>query len=150
MDATISALYDLKRQGILLARLNPVTAGAIDDALAHAYNVRICPVQHDRYTATEIVDPFKGAYDVEYDFARAVLDFCDKEWLAGRTVTFRALERKFSDRAGDTRMALVGILRYAFLRPSFDDKFFQGLQSDAPSEAHGIDATFRLDEISVG
>lgn len=149
MDTTLlKAVYELRRQEIILAKLNTVMAAAIPDALAFAYASRLCPVFHTMHTTEE--DPFDSAYRVSREFANAVLEYCDEMWLKKEKVTFYGLEDRFANLDRGKRMDVYAILRYAFLGGRFDPDFFKGVLSNCPAEAHGLDSPFNVsDEVSL-
>lgn len=58
-EMTVSAIFELKRQELVLAKLNPATKAFVDDAYVYAITHRLCPVFHESDGGT---NPFEGCY----------------------------------------------------------------------------------------
>lgn len=143
-DATIRALYELQRTAVIMAKLNPATSSAITDAVALAHQSRLCPI----FDVESESDAFADGYTIGRDAVSKVLNFCAHSTKGGGTLTFYDIENHFSD--GDLdRIAIVSILRYAFLRGKFTDKFYENLLSGSPAEASGITDKFGTDELAL-
>lgn len=132
----LKAIYETKRQALLLAYSTPSTSATVGKARAFAYSERMCPVFHSHHSPHEgVLDPFDGAYEIPRAFVTEVLDYCDNQWLEKNVPTFYDLEEKY-DRG--KRMALYSILRYAFLSDKFDEDFYTTILSRCPTEAKSI------------
>jgi hypothetical protein len=75
-DMTIRAIFELKRQELILAKLNPATRKFVDDAYAYAIRHRLCPVAHESNGET---DPFESCYSTSRKFALKVLNYADEQ-----------------------------------------------------------------------
>ncbi len=140
-DMTIKAIFELKRQELILAKLNPATQKFVDDAYVYAIRHRLCPVFHD---SDGDIDPFESCYSISRKFALEVLDYADQRWMSKNNLTFYNLEEKFGH---DSRVDLLVILRYAFLAHRFDQGFFSDLISECPSEVSRINTPLGQEEI---
>ena len=74
-DMTIRAIFELKCQELILAKLNPATKEFVDDAYAYAIRHHLCPVFHESDGDT---DPFESCYRTSREFALEVLDYADQ------------------------------------------------------------------------
>jgi len=147
---TIQAMYELKRQGLLLGY--SAGNGNVDPALAFAYEKRLAPIFHEgimRESYDE--DPFHDAYFVKSDFVAEVVKYIDECWLAKELekVEFYKLEDKFGG-YGSMRMELIHIIEYARISRRFDDEVYSAIESNAPVEANEIAAEFLPSEVYFG
>lgn len=140
-DMTIRAIFGLKRQELVLAKLNPATKEFVDDAYVYAIRHRLCPVFHD---SDGDIDPFESCYSTSRKFALEVLDYANQQWMSKNKLTFYTLEQKFRH---DSRVDLLVILRYAFLAHRFEQGFFSDLISECPSEASRINTPLGQEEL---
>lgn len=138
----LKAIFEVQRQNLILAKLNPQTSKHIDDALAFAYHKRLCPTLH---TSSAADDPFNDAWKITRDFVDQVSTYCEEQRRRKEPVGFGTeLEGKFSR---DQRHTLVDVMRYIFLAGRFDPPFWKALLRMAPSEARGITHRFELNEL---
>ncbi|MEH6413834.1 hypothetical protein [Pseudomonas sp. CGJS7] len=136
----VQGLLEIHRTQILMAKLSESTAHRVPDSYAFAIDRRLCPVfQGDS-------DPFDLGYRIGRDLANSVVSYCDEQWTSGRRISFYDLESHFGRLL---RWELISILRYAALDRRFDHDFFSSLASSCPSEAHGLNDSFSLDEIGL-
>lgn len=138
---TIRAIFELKRQELVLAKLNPATKEFVDDAYTYAIRHRLCPVFHKSDGNT---DPFESCYSTSRELALEVLDYADQRWMSKNKLTFYNLEEKFGH---DSRVDLLVILRYAFLAHRFDQGFFSDLMSECLSEAGRINTPLKQEAL---
>ena len=142
MDAQLTALYELKRQGFLLGYVQ--NRDRFNDAHAFAYYHRVAPVFHeDIARETHGGDPFESVYSVKRDFVLEVLKYVDGLDQARdyESLAFYKLEDKFGGYKTN-RMELIYTLEYARIAGRFDEKFWDAIQADAPAEANQLDAEF--------
>ena len=142
-DMSIKAIFELKRQELVLAKLNPETKEFVDDAYVYAIRHRLCPVFHD---SDGDIDPFEICYSTSREFALEVLDYADQQWMSKNKLTFYTLEQKFGH---NSRVDLLIILRYAFLAHRFDQEFFNDLISECPSEAGRINTPLKQEALAL-
>ena len=109
----LKAIYETKREQILLAWLNPATREYVDDAYAYAYKTRIFPFFH---LLKDDENVFAGIYTVEKECIDKVTEYLDtlRTDVEVKSLEFRILEIKFSNDIG-TRDKLIAIFRYCFL-----------------------------------
>lgn len=142
MDTKIlRAIYEAKRQNLLIAKLNPNTSVLIQDSYAYAYTRRLYPfyqADHD--------DPYEAVYKITKEFVEKILKHCDDKWLKEEKTTFYELEDKFGR---EYRGEIISVLRYAFLEQVFDRDFFENLLVECPAEAHGLTRDFDLKDITI-
>jgi hypothetical protein len=60
----LKAIYEAKRQELLLSWMNPQLMQSMDQAYLYAYEQRLCPFLHVDYN----VDPFYEIYETSLDF----------------------------------------------------------------------------------
>jgi hypothetical protein len=142
VESILKAIYETKRQGLILAKKNPATANAIDDATAYAYKNRMKPL----FGSDTENDPFESVYEIKTELTDAVTKHIDSVWDKGPIPSFRELEDKFGGYRTN-RSELISILRYTFLSDRFDDKTYKTILADAPIEAQGINRPFSDNEI---
>ena len=135
------ALVEIQRTQIILAKRTELTANLMSNSYAFALDKRMCPVFE-----TDDTNPLEEGYTIKRQFINQVLKYCADKWNAGEILSFYGLEAHFNR---NNRLELIFILRYAFLRHWIDDKFFQGIASSCPGEAHGINDPFDVNEIGI-
>lgn len=141
MDITLlKAIYETKREQLILAVKNPALSGHVNLAYVYAHESRMAPYFHIQKDD----DPFVGAYNISWDFVSEVIEYADKEWLAGNVYEFYEYEHQFG---GDKRCELIAIFRYTFNSRKFDAAFFKKLVSNAPVEANDINQSLTPDDI---
>ncbi|MGR3366047.1 MAG: hypothetical protein ACU0CC_14675 [Sagittula sp.] len=144
---SIKALYEIKRQTFLQGYIaNP---DRFDDALAFAHMHRLAPIFHEVSVREEHgEDPFAEAYWIDAEFAGSVTSHLDKLWKAENyeDMAFYKLEDKFGG-YHNKRMELVFVLEYTRISGRFNDKTFEAIEADAPSEANNLDSTFSPEEV---
>lgn len=138
---TVSAIFELKRQELILARLNPATKEFVDDAYVYAIMHRLCPIFHESDGNT---DPFESCYSPSRKVAHNIVEYANQQWLSKNNLTFYNLEKKFGH---NSRVDLLVVLRYAFLAHRFDQGFFSDLTSECPSEASRINTPLGQEEV---
>ena len=138
----LNTLFDLKRQQVALAYLNPATEKFVDKAYAYAISNKVYPFLHD--PEDHFFDDF---YAIKREFVEDILIYADDLFLKDKYLTFYEYESIFGH---DKRCELLFVFRYAFLcRNRFNDKFYETLISEAPSEASLLSGTFNKDEITL-
>lgn len=148
MDKQLVALYELKRQSLLLGCVqNP---GMISDGLAFAYENRVVPVLHENI-AREVHggDPFEDVHSVKADFVLEVLKHVDELDQAGdyKGLGFYNLEDHYGGRG--IRVELIHALEYIRIDGRFDEKVWKAIEANAPVEANRIASTFSASEVSL-
>jgi hypothetical protein len=133
-DLILKAIYEAKREQLLLGWKNPENHRSIDIGYAFAYDHRMCPTQTQD---PDRVDPFEDTYEINRAFIEDVLLYLDGQWLKGNTdvPTFYELENKYGR---EKRYELMCVLRYAKVLKMFDDDFYKKIVSNAPAEANTI------------
>lgn len=145
-EQTLKGLYEVKRDQIISAYLNPATRDYVPTALAYSYALRVYPIFHNTY---ELNDIFNGCYSVSKDQVKYIIDAIEE---AGENyLSFYDLESLANAPA---RWELITILRYWWLHADYgkelDPKIFNTLLGNmqCPTEAHGLQRKFEINEIS--
>ena len=139
---TITAVYELKRQGILLGYLQ--SPENFDAAYVYAVDKRIPPIFHEGIMReAHGHDPFAECYVVTPTFAQSVISFVDECWMNKdfSKVGFYDLESMFGGHH-EIRMELIHILEYARIAGRFDDELFEAVEANSPTEAHPLGSSF--------
>ncbi len=146
MDKQLVALYELKRQSLLLGYVqNP---SMISDGLAFAYENRVAPVLHENI-AREVHggDPFEDVHSVKADFVLDVLKHVDELDKAGnyKDLAFYNMEDHYGGRG--IRVELIHALEYIRIDGRFDDKVWKAVEANAPAEANRIASSFSAKDV---
>jgi hypothetical protein len=147
METQIVALYEVKRQSLLLGYLQ--NRSHFQDALAFAYFNRLAPVLHENIAReTYKADPFEEVYAVKASFISDVLKHVAERVAANdlEAIEFYNLEGEFGGHQ-ENRVELIHTLEYARISGRFNDSVWAAIESNAPSEANSLDAAFSPDEI---
>lgn len=146
MDNTTiaKAVYEAKREQLILAVKNPATTDFIDLAYAYAYLERLCPFWHVGED-----DPFDTAYSIGREFCMEVLKFIDDFVVTGKEgPNFNEIESKFGGYKVN-RIELVRIIRYIYLCDRYEDSTFNSILRNAPAEAHSINMPITQDNFYI-
>ena len=143
----LRAIYETKREELLIAKLQNTKNNNISDAYVYAYASRLCPVFHSQ-NALELgqSDPFEEIYHIKRESILVVLNYCDEKWGNNDKIDFNQLENRF-EKLG--RWVLIAILRYAYLSDKFDGSFFSMLHENHTTEYQKIDTPLSSDEIAI-
>lgn len=146
MNDNLSAIYELRRQGLLLAKLNPATRTAVTAAMAFAYAVRLCPIYHSKHnTVTDVRDPFEDAYAISRETVDELISYCRTQWSAGEKPSFYDLEDKFKI----DRMGIYAVLRYEYLSGGLEPADIEGLLTHCPMEVKDFARPFEEEELQI-
>jgi hypothetical protein len=146
-EKLLRAIYETKRQQILLAWLSSESRNVLDPALVFAYSCRMYPIIH----IGGRIDAFEGIYDIDKQFVTSVTNYVDSKLMKKdfANLTFYEIEDLFN---GD-RMQLIDVFRYLFLcdLPLFNEDFFAKLleKTNCPSEASGICYKLEIGELNI-
>jgi hypothetical protein len=154
---TARALFSIARRQIIHAKHHPQTKHLYSDSYAYALANGVCPyldIDTGFAEGQELLeaDPFTEAYEVPRHTVQQVVELVDQHWRSQTPLTFYGLEDRYCQ-AWDgrhTRLDLICILRYLYLRDFFDDAFWTRIKSDCPAEAQHIDDDFKIDELDRG
>lgn len=146
-DPVLIALYETKRQQFLTSFIeNP---SRFSKSLAYAYEHRLDPIFNEAIQReTYGTDPFKEVYAVKGKFIEDVLRHIDTLDLAGRhdELAFYTLEEQFGGYKAN-RMELIFAIEYMRINGRFDDRVYDAIAANAPSEAKPIASTFGPDDV---
>lgn len=137
MDKQLRASYEIYRQQILLNAKDSKGKWQMPESYLFAVASRIAPIFHEWYGGDE--DPFDSCYTADHAFVSSVLQWMDKENLAGRSFTYYDLESKFGH---ERRFELIACIRYCALSSRFSPAFYATVlkNQDCPIEAlHAAD-----------
>lgn len=125
----LRATYEVYRLNLLMAWA--ADAPNLGAGFVFAHERRMSPVLDNN---PDRPDPFEGCYRWSAEQVEAPLRYCTEQWDKGEPLTFYQLEAAFPG----ARHLLVSALRYSFLHRNYNQKFWDALLSDCPSEAHSI------------
>jgi len=136
-----SIYFSRKFNTIQFFRLNPEKSG-IDQGLVYALSGNCFPYFHK----SEEFEILKDCFTISEETIKTIVKHLNDKWKNMERVTFYSLEDEFSSIAD--RSDLITILRYTFLSDRFrDSEFWINLESDAPVEAHQLNAEFDIWEL---
>ena len=158
LSTVLRALADIRRSQIVAIKANAATEDLYSDAFVHAVLHSVYPAYHEDVTGTGLARdealrlfPFHDTYDVPEETVLEIGGFLDARWMAKEAITFRDLEKLYSDRSWpgtNLRNDLINICRYLFLRRMLDgDNFWRNFMKDAPSQALDITREWSRDEL---
>jgi hypothetical protein len=139
-SASMAALYQLSRFGVLSAALTPGPAERLDDALVFAWDEGVFPLFHESPLAAAV----ESEFDIGRENLRGFMKAIDERWQERERPNFYTVEQDYNWREGDfwTRRRMIAAFRYARLSRRFDNGLYEGLV--APGE-HPIEATEIMD-----
>jgi hypothetical protein len=148
-------LFNLQRFQILQTKLNPQTTDLISDSYAYAWEAKMYPSLDGSGTHLDLKDlDLKEYFSITEEQFDLVGNRADSEWLQKRYYSFYQYEEFFgvnrpSATNGLSRVALICIFRYSFLRRGFDQPFWDKLLEpmEHPTEASIITAPFELEDL---
>ena len=160
LSTVLRALAEIRRSQIVAIKGNPATADLYPDAFVHAILHSVCPAYHEDVAGTGLAReealrlfPFRETYDVPEETVLEIGSLLDARWMAKEAVTFRELEKLYSERpwpGTNLRNDLINICRYFFLRRMFDgDDFWRTFMKEAPSQALDITRDWNRDELVI-
>lgn len=147
---SIEALYEIKRQGLLLGFIsNP---DKFDPALAYAHQHRLSPIFNEEILREAYgQDPFEQAYWIKSSFVDDVTKYIDelfrKKDYAG--LAFNEIEDRFGGYKAK-RMELRAVIEYARIKGLFDDAVYGAIEKDAPIEVAPISSSFSAKDVYFG
>lgn len=147
---SIEALYEIKRQGLLLGFI--AHPDKVDPALAFAHQHRLSPIFHEAVMKEAYgQDPFEEAYHIKSKFANDVIKYIEELWRAKdyERLSFNELEDKFGGYKAN-RMELIFVIEYARISGRFDNAVYAAIEKDAPVEASPISSSFSARDVFLG
>ena len=131
----IKAVYETKREQLMLGWLNPNTREYIDDAYAYAYSQRMFPFFHEE--EKHETDPFADVYDIKRNFIDEVTEYLDEfdrmdeSNPERQNLNFASMEDKFGGYR-NKRVELIVVLRYCFLSDRFMPTLYETILKNSP------------------
>ncbi len=146
----LKAIYETKRQQLILGFNTPVVRDSLNEAYVYAYYQRMFPYFHNEFD--DDIDPFADVYNITPSLVREVIEYADNVWMDKTTpnLSFYDYESHFGGHHTQ-RHELIAIFRYASLSGRFDKVFFNDLlkNGDAPCEANGLNEPLESSEIGL-
>lgn len=128
----INALFIQQRNQIISMRL--CNSGLFSDAYTYAWLKGLDPYLDDS-DGTVVPKPhenFSKQFLIKRKFARDVINYLDN----GQRKDFYTLEENFG--GSGSRIDLVSVCRYAYMKDMFEESLWDSLLNRAPSEANSL------------
>ncbi len=142
-------LFNIQRFQILQTKLNNQTFSLIPNSYAFAWYASVYPLL-DR---SDLHADLEMYFTISKEQVNSVIDYSDKELLAGRLYTFYEYEDYFGSNENNiARLELAEIFRYAFLHRIFNSKgFWEKLLEPMsyPMEVGYITQEFNIKDIEL-
>lgn len=149
MENNNSPIFNLQRFLIIQTKLNPEMSDTIPDDYAYAWFSGVYPY----FDESKLHSDLEEYFPIRKKQVEIILNYVDSEWLKKKYYTFYELEDHFQCRTHPIenidRIILMKVLRYAFLRGTFDNQLWNKILENGqyPVEVGSITRNLSANEL---